>query len=168
MKRTKHALFVATVITAVVLMGGWALARGHGEKGGGRYPGSGRGCHVDLPPELKEKLEAERESFHKDTAELRRQLHQKRLEFQLLWIDPKSSPDDIKSKQREMFDLKRQFQEKRLDHILAVRDLLPQEYRDQMPLGRGFGMGHGPGSRKGPGWKSGSGPRGDYGKGPCW
>jgi len=168
MKKAKRTLLVITVMTALVLMGGWALARGPSGKRGDRYAGSGYGCNLNLSPEQEERLQAEREKFHKDTAELRRELYLKRLELKGLWIDPKTDPEKIKSKQREMFELKRQFQEKRLEHRLAVRELLPQEHFDQLLLGPGLGMGYGPRHGKGRKWEPGFGARGGYGRGPCW
>ena len=168
MNKSKRTLLVITVVMAVVLIGSWAFARGQWGKRGHSYAGSGPGCDLNLSPETEEKLRSERDRFHQETAEIRRQLHQRRLEFQLLWIDPTSDPEAIKSKQREMFELDRQFQEKRLEHRLAVRSLLPQEYVDRMHLALGSGTGHAPWAGKGRMSDPDSRRGRDFGKGYCW
>lgn len=168
MRKTKHTISAIAVMMALVLMGGWAFAQGPKGKRGDWYPGCGYGYSSNLSPEQREKLQAQKQKFYQDTAELRRELYQKRLESQGLWIDPKADPEKIKAKQREIFELQRQFQEKALEHILAIRELLPQEYFDQMPLGFGHGMGYGRRHGRGHMWGPGFGPKRGYGGGHRW
>jgi len=168
MRKTKRTVLTIATVMAFVLIGGWAFAHGPwGERGRG-YPKSGYGFYPDLLPEQREKLQAQQQKFYEDTSELRRELYQKRLELQGLWIDPKADPEKIKAKQREMFELQRQLREKALDHRLAIRELLPQEEFGQGPWGYGYGMHHGPGHGGEHMSGHGFGPRKGYGGGHCW
>lgn len=173
MRNAKRTILVVTVVMTLALMGGWAFAHGMWGGRGRMYPGSGYGYGSNLAPEQQEKLQAQEQRFYQDTAELQRQLYQKRLELQGLFIDPNAGPDQIKAKQREIFELQRQFQERALDHRLALRELLPEAYSGQWPCGNGPGYGHmmGYGRHQG-GWHMGGGPgfgaRRGFGGGPCW
>ena len=158
MRKTKHTLTVIGVIATIVLVGGWAFwAFAHGPlgKGGYGHPGHSYEYHYsNLSPEQREKLQAQEQKFYEDTAELRRELSQKRLDLRSLWIDPKADPQKIKVRQREVFELQRRIQEKAMEHKLAIRELLPEEGIGRGPWGSG--MGYGPHHRRG------------YGGGPCW
>ncbi len=154
---------------AIVLAGGWAFA--HGPWGARRYGHRGYG-HVDpyskLSPEQREKLQAQEQEFYQDTAQLRGELYQKRLELRSLWVDPKADSEKIKAKQREVFDLQRRIQDKALDHRFAVQDLIPEEQFGQGQWGYGYGMGYGNHHGSGHMWGHGPGFRRGYGGGPCW
>lgn len=173
MRNAKRTTLVVTIVVTLALMGGWAFAHGMWGGRGQIYSGSGYGYGWNLSPEQQEKLQAQQKKFYQDTAELQRQLYQKRLELQGLFIDPNVGPDQIKAKQREIFDLQREFQERALDHRLALRELLPEEYSGHWSCGNGPGYGHmmGYGRRHG-GWHMGGGPgfnaRKGFGGGPCW
>jgi Spy/CpxP family protein refolding chaperone len=164
MRQRKQIFLGIAVVAALLLAGGWALAHGPWGQNEPRYPGHGGGCHWNLPPEQEQKISAEQQKFYQETAPLRRELHQKRLELKALWIDPKADRETIRSKQREVLDLQRQFQEKRLEHQLAVRDLLPEDYLDESPWGMGPLRGHHRWSKRGPtgGYES------DGGRRFCW
>jgi len=169
MRKTKHTLTVIGIMVAIVLVGGWTFA--HGPKGGRGYGHQGYGYadpYSNLTSEQREKLQAQQQKFSEDTAELRRELSQKRLELRGLWIDPKADPKKIRAKQKELFELQRRLQEKALEHKLAIRELLPEEQIGQGPWGSGYGMGYGPHHRKGHMGGSGHGFTRGYGAGPCW
>jgi hypothetical protein len=169
MKRTKNTLTAIGIVLAIVLVGSWAFAHGPWGGRGYGYHGYGSGDrYSNLPPEQGEKLQAQEEKFYQDTAQLRRELYQKRLELQGLWIDPKTDPERIKAKQREVFELQRRIQDKALEHKLAVREQLPEGQYNLGPRGFGHGMGYGPHHGWGHMWGSGHGAgRGNRG-GPCW
>jgi Spy/CpxP family protein refolding chaperone len=174
MKKTKTAFVVIGVTVAVVLVGGWAFAhRPWGARGYG-YGGCGHGYPYEsspystLTPEQREKLQAQEQKFFQDTAELRRELQQKKLELQGLWVDTKSDPEKIKAKQREVSDLQRRLQEKALEHRLAIRGLLPEEGVGSGSWCPGYGMGYGHHYRRGHMWGPGPGFGKGYGGGPCW
>jgi Spy/CpxP family protein refolding chaperone len=167
MGKRKNMLTAIGIVLAIVVVGGWAFAHGpRGERGYGHHGYGGGDPYSNLTSEQREKLQAQKEKFYQDTAQLRRELQQKRLELQGLWIDPKADPEKIKAKQREVFELQSRIQEKTLEHKLATRELLPEEGIGQGPWGHGMGYGphhesghmggHGPGAMKG------------YGRGPCW
>jgi len=163
MRNAKNTLAAIGIIVAIVLAGSWAFAHGPwGARGYGHhgcdygYPGS------NLSPEQREKLQAQEEKFSQDTAELRRQLYQKRLELRGLWIDPKADPEKIKAKQGEVFELQRRIQDKTLEHRLAIRELLPEEGTGRGPWCSGYGMGYGPHHGGGHMWGPGPGFRRGY------
>jgi len=169
MKTAKRTISAIAVILAIVLVGGWAFAHGPWGKRGYGYPGCDYGYYSNLSPEQREKLQAQNEKFYQDTTGLRRELYQKRLELEELWVDPKADPEKIKAKQREMFELQNQLREKALDHRMALRDLVPEEQFGRQPWGYGHGMGYGHHRGwghmgRGPGFSA----RGGYGGGPCW
>ena len=167
MRKTKNMLAAIGIIVAIVLVGGWAFAHGPWGARGYGYSGCGYGSpSSNLSPEQREKLEAQEQKFYQDTAELRRELRQKRLELQGIWIDPKADPEKIKAKQREVFELQHRIQEKALEHQLTIRELLPEQGIGQGPRGPGYGMGYGPHHGRGHMW--GPGHKRGYGGGPCW
>ena len=168
MRKTKHTLTVIGVIVAIVLVGGWVFAHGPGGKRGYGETGCCGGSYSNLSPEQKEKLQAQQKKFYEDTAELRRELSQKRLELRSLWVDPKADPKKIRAKQKELFELQRRLQEKALEHKLAIRELFPEEQIGQGPWGSGYGMGQGPHHGKGHKWGPGQGSRRGSGGGPRW
>ncbi len=139
MRKRKHTVLVITLVAAIVLMGGWAFA--HGSWGKRGY-GPGCGDYSNLTPEQREKLQAQHEKFYQDTAELRRDLDQKRLELQRLWTDTEFDSEKVKAKQKEIFEVQRQLQEKALENRLATREILPQEEPGWGPWGHGHGPGH--------------------------
>ena len=168
MRKRRNTLTAIGIVLAIVLVGGWAFAHGPGGKGGHGETGCCGGSYSNLSPEQKEKLQAQQQKFSEDTAELRRELSQKRLELRSLWIDPKADPEKIKAKHREVFELQRRLQEKALEHKLAIRELLPEEGIGQGPWGHGYGMGSGSHHGRGHMGGHGFGAKRGYGRGPCW
>jgi Spy/CpxP family protein refolding chaperone len=165
----KNAVTTIGIILASVLVGGWAFAHGPWGSKGHRDPGCRYGYgYSDLSTEQRKRLQAQEQKFYQDTAPLRREIYQKRLELRSLWVDSKADPEKIRVKQREVFELQRRFQDRALEHRLAIRDLIPEEYLGQGPCGHGYGMGYG--YHHGRGHREGYGPghRGRYGGGPCW
>lgn len=85
---------------------------------------------------------------------LRNDLLNKRYDLERLLSDPQVKPSEIKAKQREVFLLENQIQERLLDYQLKVRDILtPQQFEawvsrnrmspgHRMHHGRGMGMMH--------------------------
>lgn len=169
MRKTRNALTAIGILLAIVLVGSWAFA--HGPRGGRGYGHQGYGHgypYSNLSSEQREKLQAQEEKFYQDTAELRKELYQRRLELQGLWVDPKADPEKIKAKQREVFELQRRIQDKALEHKLAVREQLPEKEIGQGPWGPGYGMGYGRHHGGGHMWGHGPGAMRGYGAGPCW
>jgi len=170
MRKKKRTFIVIGIVVVIVLVGGWTfLSFAHGPWGKRGFEGPGYGreyLYSKLSPEQREKLQAQEQKFYEETAELRREHHQKRLELRGLWIDPKADPAKIKAKEKELFELQRRMQEKALEHRLAIRELLPEEVIGKGPWGSGYGMGYGPHHRKG--YRGGPSFGRGYGGGSCW
>lgn len=96
-----------------------------------------------------EQMESIERRYLKDMSALRHDLLNKRYRLRRLFSDPTSKADDLRSKQKEVFALENQIQERILDYELKVRDILtPEQFRlwvsrRQMQSGRM--MHHGPG-----------------------
>ncbi len=165
----KNAVTTIGIILAFVLVSGWAFAHGPRGSKGHRDPGCGYGYpYSDLSSEQRERLQAQEQKFYQDTAELRRELYQKRLELQGLWADPKADPEKIKAKQGEVSELQRRIQDKALEHQLAVRELLPEEGIGSGSWCPDYGMGYGHHYGMRHMWGPGPGPKSSYGGGRCW
>lgn len=80
---------------------------------------------------------------------LRHELLNKRYSLQRLLSDPTTKPKKIKARQREVFALENQIEEKLLDYQLEMREILtPDQFRlwvsrKGMPSGRGMHHGRG-------------------------
>lgn len=158
-KRFRNTLIIMTVI-AVFGAGTYAFAdRGTGcPKWGGQGSdlsdnnSRGRGYHSwnTLTDAEKQKLQEAQEKFRNDTDELRQDIFAKQmmLKSELAQKDPDTKR--ALGLQKELSELKAQFDEKRLMHLLALKDINPK-------LGNHFS-----GKARGPG----NGPRG--GGGHCW
>jgi Spy/CpxP family protein refolding chaperone len=155
------------LIISIILLAGAAVAYAHGggygpghHRGGyggpmmgpgyyGHMKGYGPNCgwqHGGKGLSEKEaaEVEAAREKFHNDTKELRGQIDEKTV--QLRNEIAKDEPDSGKAAklQKELSDLRAQFDQKALVHQLEMRKLLPDKFQ-----GRGYGRGggHGYGGR---------------------
>jgi Spy/CpxP family protein refolding chaperone len=139
-------------------------ARGYG-------PGSG------LDETQYKQFQEKREAFFKDTAELRQEINQKRLEMSAEFA--KKSPDDKKlsSLQKEISALEGTFDQKRLAHRIEMQKAFPDTAAGYGRGGYGRGMmggqgGYGRGMMGGQGGGYGrgmmGGQGGGYGPGSCW
>jgi Spy/CpxP family protein refolding chaperone len=115
---------------------------------GPAMPPSHRGApekEPSLTPEQQMKFQELTQKFNEETAALKGSLLGKRLELQALWSNPKTEPNTIMAKEREMRDLQNQMDEKTLQHKLETRKLLTPEQISQ--FGQSMGMvpffGHG-------------------------
>jgi hypothetical protein len=132
----------------------------------GGYGGPGCGYWGELSEDQVQKLYKEHAAFFEATQDLRGRLYQKRLELRSELA--KENPDTNKAAalQKEISELKAEFDQKRLNHFLNMKKISPD-------IGRGFGgrygmMGPGMmyGGRMGP-WAMGPGMMGPgYGTGP--
>jgi Spy/CpxP family protein refolding chaperone len=103
----------------------------HGWHHGG-YSGPGFGNWANLTKEDAQKLEKERVAFFESTEDIRSNLYQKGLELRSELA--KKTPDAKKaaSLQKEISELKAEFDQKRLAHFFNVRKINPD-------VGRGYG-----------------------------
>ena len=153
MKKVAMVLFFA-------LLGAASLAFAHGGFGGSGYgghmmgPGYGGpmmgygGGHMgwwgdrddgNINQEQAEKVEKARESFYRESRELRDSIYDKSAEIR--GELSKQNPDRgrLSELQKELSQLQSQFDQKRLDYQLEVRKILPQE-------DDGYADGYGPGA----------------------
>lgn len=104
----------------------------------------GRGCWgggTPLTPEQSTQIFNLKQKFYNDTADLRRQMVQKRAELAALW---QASPPDqakIAAKQKELNALRDKLQEKGLQFQLEARKVAPGAALGPRPgMGRKWGM----------------------------
>ena len=99
---------------------------------------------LNLTAEQTEKIRTLRESFRKDIAPLRTRTFEKKAEMRLLWMQTEPDAARIKTKQREIYDLKWQTLEKATDFRLALRSVLtPEQLSKFLAMGGDWGRHHG-------------------------
>ena len=105
-----------------------------------------RGDQANLSQEQIEKLEKQKEVFYKDTEKLRDSLYQK--ERALRDELAKENPDAGKAEnlQKEISGLRTEFDQKRIEHLIQMRQIAPN-------AGRGWRSGSGYGAGGGPCWR---------------
>jgi zinc resistance-associated protein len=152
----------AILVISVILLAGATFAYAHdgygpGHRRGG-YGGSMMGPGYDghmmgygpgrgqqrgwsgLSEEEAAQVEAARDKFHNDTKELRGKIDEKAVQLRNEIV--KDEPDSGKAAklQKELSDLRAQFDQKALAHKLEMRKILPDKFQ-----GRGYGRGGGRG-----------------------
>jgi len=133
------ALSLALVVT-VALAWGPGFGPGFGRGFGG--PAFGSPPIPNLTADQSTQIQALRDAFLKEIQPLQNDLWTKRTEIQTLWADPKTDPAVITAKQKEIWDLQSQLQEKGANLALNIRNLLTPEQLAQLPAsGRGAGFG---------------------------
>lgn len=134
---------------------------GNGPAGGAGY---GRGYDADngMDDAQAKQFQEKREAFFNDTADLRREIFQKRLEMKAEFA--KKSPDagKLSSLQKEISGLEATFDQKRLAHRIEMQKTFPD-------TAAGYGRGHGRGMMGGQGGygRGMMGGQGGYGPGNC-
>ena len=167
---TIRTAIIGLITVGLVAMGTAAFAgKGMGYQDDERT-GGGYGYHhrkddcpygrqaANLTDEQRQQLDAERQAFFEATKTQRQDLNVKRLELRAEIA--KRNPDMKKAAglQKEISDLRANLDQKRLTHIMKMREINPD-------AGMGF-FGHGRGTRDhGPGWKHDRGS--GYGPGYC-
>jgi Spy/CpxP family protein refolding chaperone len=97
--------------------------------------------NADLTPEQREQMDAERQAFFNATKTQRQDLYAKRLELRAEMAKSDADIQKATALQKEVSALQAGLDQKRLEHIMAMRKINPD-------AGRGFmmgdrGMGHG-------------------------
>ena len=158
----KHVLVKGIVIVASVFilgystnaLAGWGRGAGYGGCGGpgNRWGGGGYGG-PSLSAEQYQQLDEQRRVFFESTADLRQEIYQKDLDLRRELA--KAEPDTAKASQlqKELSQLEANLEQKRFEHMMAMRKINPD-------AGRGYGRGgRGPGYGNCPGYGGGQ---------PCW
>lgn len=168
-----RTILVSLITVTLIAVGTTALAgKGMGNQDGGCNDGGcgryhrGSGCaDGNLTPEQREQLDTEREAFFEATKAQRQDLYAKRLELRAEMA--KRAPDIKKASalQKEVSDLRSSLDQKRLTHIMNMRQINPDAGRGFFGQGRcdadnGAGRGHGHHGR-------GDGDGKGYGPGNC-
>jgi Spy/CpxP family protein refolding chaperone len=140
------------VVAAIFLIAVAAVAFAHGQRMGGYMtgpgcqgrmmgPGQGRGfngAYASLSDEDRAKIDAAREKFFDETRSLRRDMDDQA--YALSKEMNSDNPDSAKvaQLQKQLSKLEADFDQKRVQHQLEMRKLLPEKFRD-----RGWGRGCG-------------------------
>ena len=112
------------------------------------------GKFVEIFSPRLEKLQAEQKAFNKDTRKLRQNIYQKKLALKSELAKEKPDAKKALTMQKEISDLKAEMDQKRIKHLIKVREIAPNAGRGMM---KGFGH------------RGGGKDRGyDAGDGPCW
>lgn len=152
MRNVTSKLLVVLTVFAVVGFGVYAFADGgmgygpsrggwdhHGpgwRHGSSGCPGYGGHMKGDLSDEENQKMDQQRNAFHKATKELKQNIYQKQLELESEFA--KKTPDAKKAAgiQKEISDIQAQIDQERVNHIIEMKKIDPE-------VGRGF-RGDGP------------------------
>jgi Spy/CpxP family protein refolding chaperone len=146
------------ILAAIAMVGlvatayaGWGDGYGHMGRGWG-HMGWG-GDYPDLTDEQIKAIEQERRAFIKDTDDLRQSLYTKELALRSELAKTDADAQKAAAIQKDISKLEAELDQKRLDHIVKMKEVNPEAGRGFMMGGRGRGgmMGYGPGAGRGPG-----------------
>ncbi|MDZ7698957.1 MAG: Spy/CpxP family protein refolding chaperone [Deltaproteobacteria bacterium] len=152
-----------SVLAAVLLIVGVATMAMAGPRGMGRWGGEGSMelsmlDSVNLTPEQSEKILALKNNHFSDVQPLRSEMFNKRAELRLLWLQTTPDAAKIKATQDELWNFRKQLQDKRTDFRLAIRKILtPEQVTQILSKGCGGGPGSEYGKRHGKGFGRGRG-----------
>lgn len=146
------------ILAAIAMVGlvatayaGWGDGYGHMGRGWG-HMGWG-GDYPDLTDEQIKTIEQERRAFIKDTDDLRQNLYTKELALRSELAKTDADAQKAAAIQKDISKLEAELDQKRLDHIVKMKEVNPEAGRGFMMGGRGRGgmMGYGPGAGRGSG-----------------
>lgn len=109
-----------------------------------------RASDLDLSQEQRKNLELIQQVFFREAQALRAQLFTKRLELRELLVSPAAKIESIRAKNLEIIELQSRHEEKAVEYLIKVRNLLAPEQlqkwcpEQEFPAFRQ--MMHGPGS----------------------
>lgn len=129
----KFTIFTVLIILFVPF--GFAIAQTGGKRGDKGYRHEGRWSiytGLNLTEEQRTKIDAMSESLKNELAPVRTELIKKRMELDLLWMDNSPDADKIKTKQREIRDLRGTMEDKLTDFRLSVNNILTPEQRVEL------------------------------------
>ena len=141
-------ILVVALVATVALAWGPGFGPGFGRGFGG--PAYGVPPIPNLTAEQSARIQALRDGFLKEIEPLQKELYTKGTELRNLWQSPNPDKAAIAAKQKEIFNLQSQLQEKATNLGLEIRKVLTPEQLAQMPAfsqGGGFGPGTGFGPR---------------------
>ena len=136
------AIFLILSLFALPLPQAWAQQPKHRHMMEGHH-------HHWLPEDLQltdkqiERIESIERRYREDIRSLRHELLNKRYSLQRVLSDPTAKSSEIKAKQKEIFALENQIQEKILDYQLEMREILTPEQFRRWGSRDGMSFGHG-------------------------
>ncbi len=155
-RKKRTAVIVILSALSIIGFGAYAFAdwgMGYGHRMGMHGGGTGYGCpgwqgtagpayRGNLSPDQIKALDEARNAFFKQTESIRQDLYAKNLELRSELAKP--NPDTAKAArlQKQISELQAQFDRKRLDHMVKMREINPQAARG---FAGGYGPGYGPG-----------------------
>jgi Spy/CpxP family protein refolding chaperone len=93
-----------------------------------------RASELDLSQEQRKSLELIQQAYFREAQLLRAQLFTKRLELRELLTSPTIKPESIRAKNMEIIELQSKEEEKSVEHLVRVRNLLtPEQLRKWCP-----------------------------------
>ena len=155
----KIVIIGLSLILAMVLVAAVALAWGQGfGRGFGMGPGYGPpgNLFANLTPEQSAKIQALQQAHLQGIAPVQQELLAKGTELRSLSLNPDADPAVITAKQKEIWDLRSNFQEMSNNLRLQIREVLTPDQQTQfdtfgprrgMGPRTGFGPGMGPTGR---------------------
>ena len=139
------------IVTVVFILGygvnavaGWGRGPGSGGCGGpgGRWGGAGYG-DTSLSAEQYKQLDEQRQSFFENTATLRQNIYQKNLDLRRELSKETPDIELARRLQKELSQLEADLEQKRFEHMLAMRKISPEAGRGGYGRGaRGAGYGN--------------------------
>lgn len=149
MNPSKLAVWTVTPVIALTLAGGFFPASAQNQPGRRGDPPRGPQSiermaeRLDLTAEQQAKIEALREQGEAERLEHRKQMMRLRHEMQGEWLKDEPSESTLKSLARQIGELRNQMQIRRIEHRLALREVLTDEQWDKLLTSRGGpGRGH--------------------------
>ena len=152
----KNIKKVLITVSAVAIVGfgvnafaGWGMGYGHMGWGthGPRWHhggGCGQGYRGNLSDENVQEMEQQRQGFFNATEDLRRSIYQKGLALRSELAKENPNAQKAATLQSEISKLNSELDQKRLQHMLAMRKINPSAGRGfsgSGPMGRGQGYG---------------------------
>ena len=107
----KKITLMTTITTLIIMLAAAPLVMAQPRGGKGeRGPGGGKHAaalaNLNLTAEQSEKIRAMREAHQRDIIPIQTELFSKRAELRLLWMQTSPDAEKIKSKQKEIHELK--------------------------------------------------------------
>ena len=93
----------------------------------GRQGSCWRASELNLTPEQKKGLEEIQQSHFREAQLLRAQLFTKQLEFREFLTDRSMKAESIRSKYSEIIEIQSRFEEKAVEYLIKVRNILTEE-----------------------------------------
>ncbi|PIE63197.1 MAG: hypothetical protein CSA25_01700 [Desulfobacter postgatei] len=144
----KKSLISLTALLMVGFMAASAFAWGHGDKKQGGCSEQDRGIYKDLTDDQKSQLRELHQQWVDESYEARAAMMTKHQELRMLMETSNPARSDIQALSDEIFELKKELADKRIDFALKAKKIAPEI--------NFMGMGH-----RGLGKKTGHHPRHD-------